>query len=89
MQINLPKLTFEVVRRTIATLAQKKGTLKSVKGVLRYSRTATSMDVYMREIPASEQSTINSINRELRGLNPPKRKAGLQPAESSGVGACR
>jgi integrase len=67
--LNLPKLTFQVIRRTIATLAQKKGTVKDVQGALRHSRTATTMDVYMQEIPASVQSTINSINRELRGSN--------------------
>ena len=72
--LNLPKLTFQVIRRTIATLAQKKGTVKDVQGVLRHSRTATTMDVYMQEIPASVQSTINSINRELRGLATPSRK---------------
>lgn len=42
------------------------GTVKDVQGVLRHSRTATTMDVDMQEIPASVQSTINSINRELR-----------------------
>ena len=75
--LNLPKLTFQVIRRTIATLAQKKGTVKDVQGVLRHSRTATTMDVYMQEIPESVQSTINSINRELRNVpaaNRSKRK---------------
>ncbi len=62
----LPNLTFQVIRRTIATFAQKKGTVKDVQGVMRHSRTATTTDVYMQEIPASVQSTINSINRELR-----------------------
>lgn len=65
-ELELPKLTFQVIRRTIATLAQKKGTVKDVQGVLRHSRAATTSDVYMQEIPASVQSTINSINRELR-----------------------
>ena len=51
--LELPKLTFQVIRRTIATLAQKKGTVKDVQGVLRHSRTATTTDVYMQEIPAS------------------------------------
>jgi hypothetical protein len=70
-------------------LAQKKGTVKDVQGVLRHSRTATTTDVFMQEIPASVQSTINSINRELRksggthrgvGNNPP------QPAQWSALG---
>ncbi len=72
--LNLPKLTFQVIRRTIATLAQKKGTVKDVQGVMRHSRTATTTDVYMQAIPASVQSTINSINRELRGLGTSSRK---------------
>jgi hypothetical protein len=64
--LNLPKLTFQVIRRTIATLAQKKGTVKDVQGVLRHSRTATTIDVYMQEIPESVQATVNSIHSELR-----------------------
>lgn len=60
--LELPKLTFQV----IATLAQKKGTIKDVQGVMRYSRTATTTDVYMQEIPESVQATANSINPELR-----------------------
>ena len=56
--LKLPKLTFQVIRRTIATLAQKKGTVKDVQGVLRHSRTATTTDVYMQEIPESVQATV-------------------------------
>jgi integrase len=43
--LELPKLTFQVIRRTIATLAQKKGTVKDVQGLLRHSRAATTTDV--------------------------------------------
>ena len=66
--LELPKLTFQVIRRTIATLAQKKGTVKDVQGVMRHSRTATTTDVYMQEIPESVQSTVNAISAELRLL---------------------
>jgi len=55
-----------VIRRTIATLAQKKGTVKDVQGLMRHSRTATTTDVYMQEIPESVQATVNAINLELR-----------------------
>ena len=64
--LELPKLTFQVIRRTIATLAQKKGTIKDVQGLLRHSRTATTTDVYMQEIPESVQATINAIHAELK-----------------------
>jgi integrase len=74
--LELPKLTFQVIRRTIATLAQKKGTVKDVQGVMRHSRTATTTDVYMQEIPESVQATVNSINTELRvSLQKGRRKA--------------
>ena len=64
--LELPKLTFQVIRRTIATLAEKRGTVKDVHRVLRHSRAATMTDVYMQEIPASVQATVNSIHRELK-----------------------
>lgn len=73
-ELNLPKLTFQVIRRTIATLAQKKGTVKDVQGVTRHSRTATTTDVYLQEIPEGVQTTINSINSEPRKSQARKRK---------------
>src|SRR5216684_2811219 len=67
-ELELPKLTFQVIRRTIATLAQKKGTVKDIQGVLRHSRIATTTDVYMQEIPGSVQKTVDAISAELRLL---------------------
>jgi integrase len=64
--LELPKLTFQVIRRTIATLAQKKGTVKDAQGLLRHSRAAPTTDVYMQEIPESVEATVNAINAELR-----------------------
>ncbi|HLZ39778.1 MAG TPA: tyrosine-type recombinase/integrase [Candidatus Sulfotelmatobacter sp.] len=73
-ELELPKLTFQVIRRTIATLAQKKGTVKDVQGVLRHSRAATTTDVYMQEIPKSVRATVDSINKELRKRSTSVRK---------------
>ena len=64
--LKLPKLTFQVIRRTIATLAQKKGTVKDVQGLLRHSRAATTTDVYMQEIPENVRATVEAVNKELR-----------------------
>ena len=72
-KLELSKLTFQVIRRTIATLAQKKGTVKDVQGLLRHSRTATTIDVYMQEIPESVQATVNLINQELRKSRPARK----------------
>lgn len=60
-----------MIRETIATLAQKKNTVKDVQGVLRHSRTATTADVYMQEIPASVQAMVNSSHRELKAKSKP------------------
>jgi hypothetical protein len=85
-ELELPKLTFQVIRRTIATLAQKKGTVKDVPGVMRHSRTATTTDVYMQEIPESVQSTVNSINHELRGsAGSPNNRRSTQRAQKPSV----
>ena len=78
--LELPKLTFQVIRRTIATLAQKKGTVKDVQGVMRHSRTATTTDVYMQEIPESVQATVNSIHRELRKPSGTKHRRTVKPS---------
>jgi integrase len=66
-ELGLPKLTFQVIRRTIATLAQKKGTVKDVQGIMRHSRVATTTDVYMQEMPEGVRATVDSIHRELQG----------------------
>lgn len=65
-KLGLPKLTFQVIRRTIATLGQRKGTPKDIQGVLRHSRLSTTTDVYMQEIPESVKATVAAINKELR-----------------------
>jgi len=51
-ELKLLKLAFQVIRRSIATLARKKGGVKDVQGMLRHSRTATTTDVYMQKIPS-------------------------------------
>jgi hypothetical protein len=68
-ELELPKLTFQVIRRTIATLAQNKGTVKDVQGMMRHSRTATTTDVYMQELPEGVRATVNSIHEELESSN--------------------
>ena len=48
--------------------------MKDVQGVLRHSRTATTTDVYMQEIPKSVQATVDAINAELRKRSKSVRK---------------
>jgi hypothetical protein len=68
--LKLPKLTFQVIRRTIATLVQKEGTVKDVQGLMRHSRTATTWTFTCRRSPRaySPRSTpfIWSCDRDPR-----------------------
>ncbi len=65
-KLNLPKLTFQVIRRTFATLSQTKGTVKDTQGVLRQVRNATTVDVYMQVLPEGVKQMIDSMHDELR-----------------------
>ena len=65
-ELELPKLTFQVIRRTTATLAQKKGTVKDVQAVMGHTRLQTTTDIYMQTIPESVRATVDSLDRELQ-----------------------
>ena len=76
--LELPKLTFQVIRRTIATLAKDKGHVKDIQGMLRHSRVATTTDVYMQTMEDGVRSTVTSIHEELMGTG----TTGQHPAET-------
>jgi len=62
----LPKLTFQVIRRTVATLSQNHGTPKDTQGLLRHARLPTTTDVYMQVIPEGVKKMVDSLHQELR-----------------------
>ena len=64
-ELGLPKLNFQVLRRTIATLAQKKGGVKDVQGILGHSKPDITAAVYMQEIEESVKQTLEAIYAEL------------------------
>ncbi|HEY6850188.1 MAG TPA: tyrosine-type recombinase/integrase [Terracidiphilus sp.] len=65
-KLNLSKLSFQVIRRTMATLSQTKGGVKDTQGMLRHARLPTTTDVYMQVIPEGVKQMINSMHDELR-----------------------
>jgi integrase len=67
-ELQLPKLTFQVIRRTIATRAQTMGSVKDIQGILRHSSASTTADVYMQEISEGVQMALLSISNELRAI---------------------
>jgi hypothetical protein len=68
---------------TVATLARKKGDIKDVQGVLRHSRTATTTDVYMQELPEGVRATVNSIHQELTREGGGTGDGGPEPSKPS------
>ena len=64
-QLGLWKLNFQVLRRTIATLAQTKGNVKDVQGVLGHSKADTTVNVYMQQIDDGVKQTLDAIYSEL------------------------
>lgn len=72
-ELELPKLTFQVIRRTIATLAQKLGSSKDVQGVMRHERTDTTENIYQQILLPSVRTTLDAIHAKL------SKKEGLAP----------
>jgi integrase len=66
-ELGFPKLNFQVIRRTIATLGKTKGHPKDIQGLMRHSRLATTMEVYMQSLEKEVRTAINSIHEELMG----------------------
>jgi len=64
-ELGLKKLNFQVLRRTIATLAQTKGSVKDVQGVLGHSKPDITANVYMQQIESGVRQTLDAIYSEL------------------------
>jgi integrase len=64
-QLGPPKLNFQVLRRTIATLAQTKGSVKDVQGVLCHSKPDITANVYMQQIDSGVRQALDAIYSEL------------------------
>lgn len=78
--LNLPNLTFQIIRRTIATLSQTKGHAKTTQGMMRHSRLATTTDMYQQIMPEDVVDMVDSIHGELR-------KPSAEAAETSRIAA--
>jgi len=64
-ELGLAKLNFQVLRRTIATLAQAKGNVKDVQGILAHTKADTTVNVYMQPIEEGVKQTLDAIYAEL------------------------
>jgi integrase len=65
--LGIPKLNFQVIRRTIATRAQSLGSVKDIQSHLRHSRADTTANEYMQELPESVQQMVGTVYAMLTG----------------------
>ena len=54
-----------MLRRSTATLAQKKGSVKDIQAHLRHAKADTTANEYMQELPDSVKQMVDSVYGEL------------------------
>jgi integrase len=60
-RLGIEKLNLQILRRTLATQAQKMGTVKDIHAHLRHARPDTTANEYMQALPASVQQMVDSV----------------------------
>jgi len=70
--LGIPKLNFQVIRRTIATRAQGLGSVKDIQSHLRHSRADTTANEYMQELPESVQQMVGTVYAMLTATKTPQ-----------------
>jgi integrase len=65
-KLGLPKLNFQVMRRTMATQAQSMGSVKDIQAHLRHAKADTTANEYMQELPESVKKMVGSVYEMLR-----------------------
>jgi integrase len=70
--LDIPKLNFQVIRRTIATRAQSLGSVKDIQSHLRHSRADTTANEYMQELPESVQQMVGTVYEMLTSAATPQ-----------------
>jgi integrase len=61
-ELKLPRLNFQIIRRTMATLAQDVANPKNIQGIMRHKRLATTTEVYIQQSDTGVRSTINLMH---------------------------
>ncbi len=65
-KLGLPKLNFQVMRRTMATQAQSMGSVKDIQAHLRHAKADITANEYMQELPESVKQMVGSVYMMLR-----------------------
>jgi integrase len=59
--LGIPKLNFQVTRRTMATQVQKTGSVKEIQEHLRHSKPDTTANEYMQGLLERGQKMVESV----------------------------
>ena len=65
-KLGIEKLNFQILRRTMATQAQRMGSVKDIQAHLRHARPDTTAYEYMQELPESVQEMVGSMYAMLK-----------------------
>ena len=55
------RLNFQILRRTMATRAQKMGSVKDIQAHLRHAKADTTANEYMQELPEGVKQMVGSV----------------------------
>lgn len=82
-KLKVSKLNFQILRRTMATRAQRMGSVKDIQAHLRHSKADTTANEYMQELPGSLKQMVGSVFSMLtEKASPQKASANLLPSGS-------
>jgi integrase len=60
-RLEIPKLNFQILRRTMATQAQSMGSVKDIQAHLRHTKADTTANEYMLELPESVKRMVGEV----------------------------
>ena len=60
-KLQVPKVNFQILRRTMATQAQSMGSVKDIQAHLRHAKADTTANEYMQELPESVKTMVGSV----------------------------
>ena len=64
-KLGIPILNFQILRRTMATRAQKMGSVKDIQAHLWHAKADTTANEYMQELPESVKQMVDSVSAML------------------------
>ncbi len=60
-KLGVPRVNFQILRRTMATQAQSMGSVKDIQAHLRHAKADTTANEYMQELPESVKTMVGSV----------------------------